>query len=121
MTWTSLLFGLWHIFPTLDSFDGKPASIVQNPSRTRPMAAFGNAVVTAGAGLFFSYLRLRSRSVAAPVLTHAAINVEELVIARVLVERADSLAEGVTPSVNISSTLQRKIGVMSAKKRETRT
>ena len=91
LTWTSLLFGFWHILPTLDTFDESPASkIVENPGRTRPIAALGFAGATAGAGLFFSCLRLRSRSVAASVLTHAAINVAGLVSARVLVERADS-------------------------------
>ena len=93
LTWTSVLFGLWHILPTLDTFDGNTASkIVQSPGRTRPIAALGIAGATGGAGLFFSYLRLRSRSVAASVLTHATMNVTGLVIARILVERADSLS-----------------------------
>jgi len=88
LTWTSLLFGLWHILPTLDTFEGNPASnIGQNPGRARLLAVLGITGATAGAGLYFSYLRLRSRSVAAAVLTHAAINVVALVVGKALVDR----------------------------------
>jgi uncharacterized protein len=89
VAWTSLLFGLWHILPTLDAYEGNPVSnIVQSQKRGRRMAALGITGATAGAGVFFTYLRLRSRSVLAPALTHAAINVAALVIGRVLVEKA---------------------------------
>ena len=88
MTWTSFTFGLWHILPTLDTFEGNPAShSVQDPVRARLMAALGTAVATAGAGFFFSFLRLRSRSVAAAVLAHATINIVALVIGKFLVDR----------------------------------
>lgn len=93
LAWTSFMFGLWHILPTLDTFQGNPASsIVNRPERARLLAALGIAGATTGAGLFFSYLRLRSRSVAAPVLAHAAINIAALVIGRALVERRASSA-----------------------------
>ncbi len=85
LTWTSLLFGLWHILPTLDTLEGNPAAnIVQDPGRACLTAALGITGTTAGAGLFFSYLRLRSRSLAAAVVTHAAINIVALVIGRAL-------------------------------------
>jgi len=88
LTWTSLLFGLWHILPTLDTFEGNPASnIGQNPGRARLLAVFGITGATAGAGLYFSHLRLRSGSVAAAVLPHAAVNVVALVIGKALVDR----------------------------------
>jgi uncharacterized protein len=88
LTWTSFLFGLWHILPTLDTFDGNPASSIgQNPGRARLLAVLSITGATAGAGLYFSYLRLRSRSVAAAVLPHAAINVVALVIGKTLVNR----------------------------------
>jgi uncharacterized protein len=91
LAWTSSLFGLWHILPTLDTFDRNPASkIVQVRGCSQPMAAaIGSAGATAAAGLFFSYLRLSSRSVVASVLTHAAINIVGFVIANILLERAD--------------------------------
>jgi len=88
LTWTSLLFGLWHILPTLDTFEGNPASSIgQNPGRARLLAVLGITGATAGAGLYFSYLRLRSRSVVAAVLPHAAINVVALAIGKGLVDR----------------------------------
>ena len=91
--WTSLLFGLGHILPTLDMFEGNPASdLIQDPLRARLLAVIGTTAMTAAAGLFFSYLRLRSKSVAAPVLAHAAINVTALVIGKVLIDRQILLA-----------------------------
>jgi hypothetical protein len=88
MSWTSFIFGLWHILPTLDTYEGNPASnIVRNPGRARLTAVLGVAGTTAGAGLYFSYLRLRSGSVAAAVLPHAAINIVALVIGKALVDR----------------------------------
>ena len=88
LTWTSLLFGMWHILPTLDTFGGNPASnIGQNPGRARLLAALGITGATAGVGLFFSNLRLRSGSVVAAVLPHAAINIVALVIGKALVHR----------------------------------
>jgi len=88
LTWTSLLFGLWHILPTLDTFEGNPASnIGQSPDRVRLLAVLGITGATAGAGLYFSHLRLRSGSVAAAVLPHAAINIVALVTGKALVDR----------------------------------
>lgn len=90
LNWTSLIFGLWHILPTLDTFEGNPASdLVRNRANARLLAAIGMTATTAGAGLFFSHLRLRSRSVAAPVLAHAAINIASLVIGKTLIDRQD--------------------------------
>jgi uncharacterized protein len=94
VTWTSFTFGLWHILPTLDTFAGNAASnILQNRGRARLAAALGITATTAGAGLFFSYLRLRSGSVAAAVLPHAAINIAAMAIGKALVERAVSLSD----------------------------
>ena len=88
LTWSSLLFGLWHILPTLDTFEGNPASSIgQNPARARLLAVLGITGATTGAGLYFSHLRLRSGSVAAAVLPHAAVNVVALVIGKALVDR----------------------------------
>jgi uncharacterized protein len=88
LTWTSLIFGLWHILPTLDTFDRNHASSLKaNRARTRPLAAVGITGATAVAGLLFSYLRLRSGNVSASVLPHAAINVTGFMVAKVLVDR----------------------------------
>ena len=40
----------------------------------RPAHVLGTVAATAAAGVGFALLRLRSRSVAAPVLAHAAVN-----------------------------------------------
>lgn len=94
LTWTSLLFGLWHILPTLDTFEGNPVSnLVVKRSSARLMAALSITGTTALAGLCFSYLRLRSRSVTAAVLAHAAINIAALLIGRALIERAVSTTD----------------------------
>jgi membrane protease YdiL (CAAX protease family) len=94
VTWTSFMFGLWHILPTLDTFPGNPASnILEHRGGARLAAALGITATTAGAGLFFSYLRLRSGSVAAAVLPHAAINIAALAIGKALVVRAASLSD----------------------------
>jgi uncharacterized protein len=89
LMWTSLIFGLWHILPTLDTVDREHASILTGDrARTRPLAAVGITGATAVAGLLFSSLRLRSGNVAASVLPHAAINITGFVVAKALVDRA---------------------------------
>jgi len=92
---SSALFGLWHILPTLESLG--PATTVRSaaadptgtgPSRGARAARLGIVagvvVATAGAGAAFATLRFRSRSVLAPVVTHAALNVAALLAARVV-------------------------------------
>ncbi len=90
---SSALFGLWHILPTLESLgaSGTPASSAALPpgsgSSRRARAArlgivAGVVVATAGAGAAFATLRLRSRSVLAPVVAHAALNAATLLAAR---------------------------------------
>lgn len=92
---SSALFGLWHVLPTLESLG--PATTVRSaaadptgtgPSRgaraARRGIVAGVVVATAGAGAAFAMLRFRSRSVLAPVVTHAALNVAALLAARVV-------------------------------------
>ena len=72
---TSALFGLWHIAPTLHTmsdnhvFRGEAVSIAG-----QTLLVLGSIVVTFAAGLAFCWLRLRSRSLIAPVIAHAATN-----------------------------------------------
>jgi membrane protease YdiL (CAAX protease family) len=82
---TSGLFGLWHILPTVASL---------GPRRGRAGLVAGVVATTAGAGVGFAALRLRSRSVLAPVVAHAVLNVAALVAARV-VSRAAAAPPGV--------------------------
>jgi membrane protease YdiL (CAAX protease family) len=79
---TSALFGLWHIAPTLHTmsdnhvFRGEAASIAG-----QALLVVGSIVVTFAAGLAFCWLRLRSRSLIAPVIAHAATNGLALTVA----------------------------------------
>jgi|SRR5215207_9592065 len=86
--WTSLLFGVWHVLPTIDHYPGNPASALAGDSgsgqRLAVLAAMGS---TAGAGGVFAWLRLRSGSVLAPALAHAALNMSAYLVGRRLAGR----------------------------------
>ncbi|RIK09955.1 MAG: hypothetical protein DCC49_05040 [Acidobacteria bacterium] len=70
---SSALFGIWHILPTIDSLNGGNS---MGSRKTRRIAALLGTVVSTGiAGLGFVALRERGRSIAAPVVVHATINV----------------------------------------------
>ncbi len=82
---TAILFGLWHIQPTLQTMSDNRAlggATAQPAGRVALVA--GAVVVTSLAGLVFAWLRLRSRSLVAPVLAHVATNGLALVAAWVL-------------------------------------
>jgi uncharacterized protein len=73
--WISLLFGASHALPTLQHYEGNPASgLVADPRKGRWVAMLGATLSTAGAGCLFAWLQLRSRSLLAPILAHAASN-----------------------------------------------
>lgn len=81
--WTSLAFGAWHVLPTLDHYEGNPVStLVDDAGRGRGLALLATTLSTAAAGGGFSWLRLRSRSLLAPVLAHAAVNVSAYLAGR---------------------------------------
>jgi hypothetical protein len=81
--WSSLLFGAWHVLPTIDHYQGNPASeLIADLGRGRRLAVLATALSTAGAGVVLARLRLRSGSVLAPVLAHAAVNVSAYLAAR---------------------------------------
>ena len=63
---SSVLFGLWHVVPAWETTSG---SVVATAG-----AIVGTVVVTTVAGLLFGGLRLRSRSVVAPILAHIGTN-----------------------------------------------
>ncbi len=83
---TSALFGLWHIAPTLHTmtdnhlFRGEAASVAG-----QVLLVLGSIAVTFVAGLVFCWLRLRSRSLIAPVMAHVATNGLALTVAWVAV------------------------------------
>jgi membrane protease YdiL (CAAX protease family) len=79
---TSALFGLWHIVPTLHTMsDNHAISGASNTFAGQALLVIGTVVATFVAGLVFSWLRLRSRSLIAPILAHIATNGLALLIA----------------------------------------
>jgi membrane protease YdiL (CAAX protease family) len=91
--WTSVLFGVWHVLPTLQTFDGSYARRLV-PGRGGPLGAVLIAVAaTAAAGGFFSSLRTRANSVVAPAIAHAAISVAAYATGRSVVQRTADLLE----------------------------
>ncbi|HEY7135832.1 MAG TPA: CPBP family intramembrane glutamic endopeptidase [Acidimicrobiia bacterium] len=79
---SSLLFGLWHISPTLGTMSSN------RETAGTAASAWGAAVLVAGsvaitfaAGVVFCWLRIRSRSLVAPVLAHVATNGAAFVVA----------------------------------------
>lgn len=82
-TWvTALLFGLWHIQPTLRTMsDNHAVGGASTQVAGRVALVAGAVLVTFVAGLAFAWLRLRSRSLVAPVLAHVATNGFALVAA----------------------------------------
>ena len=82
---TAILFGLWHIQPTLQTMsDSRALGGASTQPAGRVALVAGAVVVTFLAGLVFAWLRLRSRSLVAPVLAHVATNGLALVAAWVL-------------------------------------
>jgi membrane protease YdiL (CAAX protease family) len=68
---SSMIFGLWHVVPTLSSLtrdtNGRP-----DARATASTTAVVATTAVAGAG--FALLRLRADSVIAPIIAHAALN-----------------------------------------------
>ena len=76
VTLSSVVFGVWHVLPTLDSLDTNPGASATAGSILLQVAAVAFVVLATGvAGVFFSWLRLRSGSILAPWLTHTGFNV----------------------------------------------
>jgi membrane protease YdiL (CAAX protease family) len=72
---SNAVFGLWHVLPTTASLDTSAASERIGERRGRSVGAVAGVVgATAVAGVGFSALMRRARSVSAPVLVHAALN-----------------------------------------------
>jgi membrane protease YdiL (CAAX protease family) len=89
---TSALFGLWHIAPTLHTmsdnheFRSAAASVAG-----QSLVVLGAVAVTFAAGLAFCWLRLKSGSLIAPVMAHAATNGLALTVAWFTVHHATLL------------------------------
>jgi membrane protease YdiL (CAAX protease family) len=79
---TSVLFGLWHIAPTLHTMrDNRATAGLSASVAGQVLVVLGSIAVTFVAGLIFCWLRLRSRSLIAPVMAHFATNGLALAVA----------------------------------------
>ena len=83
---SSFVFGLWHVLPAIGSVSSNAAGETLSSTAARAAGVAGTVVATGAAGMVFCWLRKRSGSVLAPVITHAALNglavVGGLVVAR---------------------------------------
>jgi CAAX protease family protein len=81
---SSLAFGLWHIGSALHPERQRAvAGVVSHPVGPATLAVLGDVAATTVGGLGFGWLRLRSGSIAAPVMAHAALNGSAYVATRV--------------------------------------
>ncbi len=79
---TSALFGLWHIAPTFGTMtDNQEFRGAASSALGQALLVLGAVAVTFLAGLAFCWLRLRSRSLIAPVMAHVATNGLALTVA----------------------------------------
>jgi membrane protease YdiL (CAAX protease family) len=72
--WSSALFGLWHIIPTLNGLETNELGDQVDSAAATTATVAGAVVVTFIAGIGFCWLRLRSRSIVAPMMAHLAVN-----------------------------------------------
>jgi membrane protease YdiL (CAAX protease family) len=86
---SSVLFGCWHVLPTLDTLALNPVGAVVGDDLVRTGGALlASVLVTTVAGVGFSWLRFHSDSVVAPMVVHAALNSSALLAARLVAPRA---------------------------------
>jgi CAAX protease family protein len=79
---TSVLFGLWHIAPTLHTMtDNRIFRGASGSVGGQVLVVLGAIAVTFVAGLAFCWLRLRSKSLIASVIAHAATDGLALAVA----------------------------------------
>lgn len=84
--WTSLLFGVWHILPTLDTIETNPAGDLFSGMIGMAIAIVGAVAGTMLAGLAFLWIRLYANSTLAPILAHIGTNSTAMLGALVVVE-----------------------------------
>ena len=79
---TSALFGLWHIEPTFHTMsDNRAVGGASASAGGQVLLVLGSIAVTFIAGLAFCWLRLRSKSLIAPVIAHVATDGLALAVA----------------------------------------
>ena len=72
---SSVLFGAWHVLPTVHTLPGSPAAAhVQGDPKRMAGLVLANVTATTVAGYGLAWLRSRSGSLAAPAVAHASLN-----------------------------------------------
>jgi membrane protease YdiL (CAAX protease family) len=72
---SSLVFGFWHVLPTLNTLHlDAVGSLTHGDALRTGAAVLVSVLATALAGWGFAWLRFRAGSVLAPVLAHASVN-----------------------------------------------
>ena len=81
--YTSLVFGAWHVVPALHSHrQNKAAADAVDGKGGRAALVVGTVAATSAAGLGLCALRLRTKSVVAPIIVHAAVNTVAFAVTR---------------------------------------
>lgn len=93
---SSVIFGLWHIFPTINTLESNDgvASTIKDKKVRKAGSILGAVAVTFVAGLIFGWLRIISNSIIAPWLVHWSINASGILgiaVARKLEQRKTKL------------------------------
>lgn len=79
---SSVLFGLWHIAPSLHITESSTAAgALPTGSLGAILAIVGIVIATSFAGLLFCYARFKSGSLLAPIMVHWTINGVGLILA----------------------------------------
>jgi membrane protease YdiL (CAAX protease family) len=85
LLWSSVLFGLWHVLPTWEATALFQEGALRDAGTWQAAGAVaGGVALTSVAGAAFGVLRLRSGSLAAPVIVHAVANSSGFVAAWLL-------------------------------------
>ncbi len=71
---TSVLFGFWHILPTLDTINTSPVGTMFSGPAWLAVVVAGSVLGTAAAGIGFLLVRLYANSTLAAVLVHIGTN-----------------------------------------------
>ena len=71
-----MIFGLWHIFPTIAMLENNKilAKANRDLRRRKYGSIIGVVIITSIAGAIFAWLRMISNSIVAPWLVHWSIN-----------------------------------------------
>ncbi len=85
IAWSSALFGLWHVLPTLDTLRTNPiGEVLPSGWLGKAAATAGTTAATGATGVVLALLRRWSGSVVAPFLVHTTINTTAYVSGRVI-------------------------------------